>query len=97
MKRYDHIVVGGGISGLTLTLLLAINGKKVLLLEKGPAETSRPAAGEDWEAFISRETGKYRPQLLAYREMAARAQGIEPPEAIRLGVYFTASRKVVEM
>jgi len=36
MKRYDHIVVGGGISGLTLTLLLAINGKKVLLLEKGP-------------------------------------------------------------
>jgi phytoene dehydrogenase-like protein len=36
MKRYDHIVVGGGISGLTLTLLLASNGKKVLLLEKGP-------------------------------------------------------------
>ena len=36
MKRYDHIVVGGGISGLTLTLLLAMNGKKVLLLEKGP-------------------------------------------------------------
>lgn len=36
MKRYDHIVVGGGISGLTLTLLLAMNGEKVLLLEKGP-------------------------------------------------------------
>ena len=36
MKSYDHIVVGGGISGLTLTLLLAANGKKVLLLEKGP-------------------------------------------------------------
>ena len=36
MKSYDHIVVGGGISGLTLTLLLAKNGKKVLLLEKGP-------------------------------------------------------------
>ena len=36
MKRYDHIVVGGGISGLTLTLLLSMNGKKVLLLEKGP-------------------------------------------------------------
>jgi all-trans-retinol 13,14-reductase len=36
MKKYDHIVVGGGISGLTLTLLLAMNGKKVLLLEKGP-------------------------------------------------------------
>jgi all-trans-retinol 13,14-reductase len=36
MKRYDHIVVGGGISGLTLTLLLASIGKNVLLLEKGP-------------------------------------------------------------
>jgi all-trans-retinol 13,14-reductase len=36
MKTYDQVVVGGGISGLTLTLLLAMNGKKVLLLEKGP-------------------------------------------------------------
>jgi len=36
MKRYDDIVVGSGISGLTLTLLLAMNGRKVLLLEKGP-------------------------------------------------------------
>jgi phytoene dehydrogenase-like protein len=36
MKTYDHLVVGGGISGLTLSLLLANNNKKVLLLEKGP-------------------------------------------------------------
>jgi all-trans-retinol 13,14-reductase len=36
MKKYDHIVVGSGISGLTMTLLLAMNGHKVLLLEKGP-------------------------------------------------------------
>ncbi|TRZ93720.1 NAD(P)/FAD-dependent oxidoreductase [bacterium] len=36
MKRYDDIVVGSGISGLTLTLLLAMNGRKVLLLEKAP-------------------------------------------------------------
>jgi all-trans-retinol 13,14-reductase len=36
MKTYDHIVVGGGVSGLTATLLLALNGRKVLLLEKGP-------------------------------------------------------------
>ena len=35
-KKYDHIVVGSGISGLTLTLLLAMNGRKVLLLEKAP-------------------------------------------------------------
>jgi all-trans-retinol 13,14-reductase len=34
MKKYDHIVVGSGISGLTMTLLLSMNGRKVLLLEK---------------------------------------------------------------
>jgi len=36
MQHYDHIVVGSGISGLTLTLLLARQDKKVLLLEKAP-------------------------------------------------------------
>lgn len=35
-KKYDHIVVGSGISGLTLVLLLAMQGRKVLLLEKAP-------------------------------------------------------------
>ncbi len=35
-EHYDHIVVGGGISGLTVTLLLARQGRRVLLLEKGP-------------------------------------------------------------
>jgi hypothetical protein len=33
---------------------------------------------------------------LDLREMAVQDQGIEPPEAIRLGVYFTACRKAVE-
>jgi len=36
MKKYDDIVVGSGISGLTMTLLLAMGGRRVLLLEKGP-------------------------------------------------------------
>lgn len=36
MERYDDIVVGSGISGLTMALLLAMNGHRVLLLEKGP-------------------------------------------------------------
>lgn len=36
MKKYDDIVVGSGISGLTMSLLLAMNGHKVLILEKGP-------------------------------------------------------------
>jgi len=34
VKKYDSIVVGSGISGLTLALLLALNGRKTLLLEK---------------------------------------------------------------
>ena len=34
MKKYDDIVIGSGISGLTAALLLAQNGRKVLLLEK---------------------------------------------------------------
>jgi all-trans-retinol 13,14-reductase len=36
MKKYNSIVVGSGISGLTASLILAMNGHKVLLLEKAP-------------------------------------------------------------
>ena len=34
MRKYDEIVVGSGISGMTLALLLGLNGRSVLLLEK---------------------------------------------------------------
>jgi phytoene dehydrogenase-like protein len=36
MKNYDDIVVGSGISGLTMALIMGMNGRKVLLLEKSP-------------------------------------------------------------
>lgn len=34
--HYDHLVVGSGISGLTAALLLGLNGRSVLLVEKAP-------------------------------------------------------------
>lgn len=34
MRKYDDIVVGSGISGMTLALLLGLNGHSVLVLEK---------------------------------------------------------------
>jgi len=60
-------------------------------------KTSRPEAGVGWEEFLAREADRYRPQLQAYREMAAKALGIEPPEAIRLVLYFTACRRAVSL
>lgn len=36
MKKYDNIIVGSGISGMTLALLLGMKGRSVLLLEKNP-------------------------------------------------------------
>jgi ATP-dependent exoDNAse (exonuclease V) beta subunit len=72
--------------------LLAFDGQHWWLLD---FKTSRPAPEGDWDIFLAQETEKYHPQLLAYQEMAAKAKGIEPPEAIRLGIYFTACRRVV--
>jgi ATP-dependent helicase/nuclease subunit A len=74
--------------------LLAFDGNHWWIVDY---KTSRPAASQDWEAFIAHETEKYRPQLLAYREMAAKAKGIEPAEAIRLVLYFTACQRLVEI
>jgi ATP-dependent helicase/nuclease subunit A len=73
---------------------LAFDGNDWWLLDY---KTSRPAAGEDWEAFIAQETETYRPQLLAYREMVAKAKGLASPGDIRAALYYTACRRVVEV
>jgi ATP-dependent exoDNAse (exonuclease V) beta subunit len=73
---------------------LAFDGREWWLVD---FKTSRPPAGGNWEDFLLKEQEKYRPQLLAYREMVAGAKDISPPEAIRVALYFTAFRKVVEL
>jgi ATP-dependent exoDNAse (exonuclease V) beta subunit len=59
-------------------------------------KTSRPDNPADWDDFIVKETQKYRPQLLAYQEMTAKAKGLRLEE-IRLALYFTACRRAVEV
>ncbi|MEJ2092699.1 MAG: UvrD-helicase domain-containing protein [Syntrophobacterales bacterium] len=73
--------------------LLAFDGKDWWLVD---FKSSRPHVGDDWEDFLFRETDKYAPQLLAYREMVAKARGISL-NAIRLALYFTACQKAVEL
>lgn len=74
--------------------LLAFDGNDWWLVD---FKTSRPLSGEGWDVFLGKEQEKYRPQLLAYREMTARVKGIASPQAIRLVLYFTALRKFVEL
>jgi ATP-dependent exoDNAse (exonuclease V) beta subunit len=73
--------------------LLAYDGASWWILDY---KTSRPEQEEDWEVFIQREKEKYTPQLLAYREMAARLKGLAP-ETIRLALYFTGCQRAVEL
>lgn len=72
---------------------LAFHGGHWWLLDY---KTSRPGKTEDWEEFIRGEAEKYRPQLLAYREMAARLKRV-PREKIRPLLYFTACQRAVEI
>ena len=74
--------------------LLAFDGESWWLVD---FKSSRPPLGESWDEFILKEQEKYRPQLLAYRDMTARVKGISSPETIRLALYFTACRKAVEL
>ena len=73
--------------------LLAFDGQDWWLVD---FKSSRPPVGGDWEDFLTQEREKYRPQLLAYREMVAKAKGISP-NAIRPALYFTACQQVVEL
>ena len=70
---------------------LVFDGENWWLLDY---KTSRPPAGVDWDDFIASEKEKYRPQLLAYRDMVARFFEITPA-LINAVLYFTACRRHV--
>lgn len=55
MDRYDDIVVGSGISGLTTALILGLNGRKVLLVEK--AASIGGSMGRFYKKGIPFDTG----------------------------------------
>ena len=74
--------------------LLAFDGSAWWLVD---FKTSRPRSGESWDDFLIKEQERYRLQLEAYREMTGRLKGISPPQSIRLALYFTACRQVVEL
>ncbi len=59
-------------------------------------KSSRPPADKAWEEFLAREAERYRPQLEAYRELAAARLGL-PPASLRPVLYFTACRRLVAL
>ncbi|MBW2070241.1 MAG: UvrD-helicase domain-containing protein [Deltaproteobacteria bacterium] len=59
-------------------------------------KTGRPAANETVESFLAREVEHYRPQILGYREMAARSLVIDASE-IHAILYFTALQRKIEL
>jgi len=58
-------------------------------------KTTRPGPEQTWEEFEAAEIAKYRPQMEAYRTMAAKFFGLSPPETIKTVLYFTAVRRAV--
>src|SRR6478609_1624416 len=68
LRRYDAIVIGGGINGLTCAAMLAKNGVRTLLLEQraevgGGAAESEIAPGF-WVPTLSHSTGPVRSDVV---------------------------------
>jgi hypothetical protein len=59
-------------------------------------KTSRPAKGESFEKFISREEELYRPQLEAYRSMLEKVESVGN-SSIHMGIYLTALKQWREL
>jgi phytoene dehydrogenase-like protein len=88
MKQYQYIVVGAGVSGMTLALLLARNGGNVLLLEQGAAVGGSIArfrrAGVGLDTGFHFTGGFGRGAILAQMlEVLGIADAIEPDPILR--------------
>lgn len=59
-------------------------------------KTSRPLLGESLDHFVAREVLRYRPQLLAYKEMIANCFKVDL-STVRPVLYFTALQRKVEL
>ncbi|MCL6622850.1 MAG: UvrD-helicase domain-containing protein [Syntrophobacterales bacterium] len=59
-------------------------------------KSSRPPAEMAWDDFLAREVERHRPQLLAYRELAAARLGLSP-DSLRPVLYFTACQRRVDL
>jgi len=70
-------------------LIAYMEGKWWLIDFKTPG----PAEGEDIEFFCQKALERYRPQLLAYREMWARVKGLGKDDEIKAIVYWTPLRR----
>ncbi|MBW2020561.1 MAG: UvrD-helicase domain-containing protein [Deltaproteobacteria bacterium] len=55
-------------------------------------KTSRPEPGQAEAEFVKQQAKHYRPQLIAYQGMLAKAKGVDPVK-IRVGLYFTNLRQ----
>ena len=53
MKRYDAIVVGGGVNGLTTAACLGKSGRKVVLLEKNDTVGGLASTEQFADGYIS--------------------------------------------
>ena len=68
MKKYDFVIIGGGIFGIYAALYLARKGQKVCLIEKEKELLKEAKILEETKLEISRIKGQYEKQLQLFEK-----------------------------